>query len=137
MLLSLLGVAGCTTLDVSRLPSQQTRIDVVCIQRNDDVNVDDFVAVVQEGFARHNIATKVIEGTLPTDCHYVLEYAADRWWDLAPYMVDARLTITRDGLFVSSGHYHLNGHGGLDLGKYAGTSSKLNPVIDEMLKDYH
>jgi hypothetical protein len=62
-------------------------------------------------------------------------------WDCYPQMhqnlVDARLTITKDGQFVSSGHYHLNGHGGLDLGKWAGTSSKLNPVIDEMLKDYH
>jgi hypothetical protein len=134
-LLALLGLAACTTLDVRRLPPQQAKIDCVCINKNNDVNVDDFVSVLQEGFDRHGIATKVIEGTVPRDCHYVLTYTADRWWDLAPYMVDAHLTITKDGQFVGSGHYHLFGHGGLDLAKYEGTSSKLNPVIDAMLKD--
>jgi hypothetical protein len=137
ILLPLLSAIGCTTLDVRPLPGQQAKIDCVCVKKNSEVNVDDFVSVVQEGFARHGLVTKVIEGKLPVDCHYVLEYTADRWWDLAPYMVDARLTITKDGVFVSSGHYHLNGHGGFDLAKWAKTSSKLDPVIDEMLKDFH
>jgi hypothetical protein len=30
----------------------------------------------------------------------------------------------------------LNGHGGLDLGKYAGSHSKIDPVMDELLRNY-
>jgi hypothetical protein len=130
-------LVGCTSLDVKRLPPQPAKIDCVCIKKNADMNVDDLVQVVQERFAKHGLTTKLIDGPMPADCHYMLEYTADRWWDLAPYMVDARLTITKDGAYLSSGHYHLNGHGGLDLGKYAGTASKLNPVIDQMLQDFH
>ncbi len=130
-------LAGCTSLDVKKLPSQPANIDCVCIMKNADMNVDDLVQVVQEGFARHGLPTKLIDGSMPAECHYVLQYTADRWWDMAPYMVDAKLTLTHDGVFVASGHYHLNGHGGLDLAKWAGTASKLNPVIDQMLQDYH
>jgi len=134
---SLVVLSACTSLEVRPIPPQSVKIDFVCIKKNTDVNVDDFVSVVQEGFARHGLATKLVEGQMPTDCHYLLEYTADRSWDLAPYMSDARLTITKDGVYLSSGHYHLNGHGGFDLAKWAGTASKLNPVIDQMLKDFH
>jgi hypothetical protein len=137
LFLTLAALVGCTSLEVRALPSQPVKIDCVCIKKNADVNVDDFVQVVQEGFARHGLTTKLIDGPMPADCHYVLEYTADRWWDMAPYMADARLTITKDGAYLSSGHYHLNGHGGFDLGKYAGTASKLNPVIDQMLQAFH
>jgi hypothetical protein len=78
----------------------------------------------------------VKEATLPPKCQYVLEYTADRWWDLAPYLVDARLTLTKNGVMIGSGHYHLNGHGGLDLAKWAGTAAKLDPVIDGMLQNH-
>jgi hypothetical protein len=47
-------------------------------------------------------------------------------------MVDAQMTVNKDDSFVGSGHYHLNVHGGLDLGKYAGGHSKIDPVMDEL-----
>jgi hypothetical protein len=65
-----------------------------------------------------------------------MTYTVDRWWDLKPYLVDARMTVNKNDAFVGSGHYHLNGHGGLDLAKYAGTHSKIDPVMDEMLRNY-
>jgi hypothetical protein len=137
LLISLAAMVGCTSLEVRTLPPQPAKIDFVCIKKNADVNVDDLVSVVQEGFARHGLITKLVDGPMPAECHYVLEYTADRSWDLALYMTDARLTITKDGAYLSSGHYHLNGHGGLDLAKWAGTASKLNPVIDQMLENFH
>lgn len=46
------------------------------------------------------------------------------------------MTVNKDDAFIGSDHYHLNGHGGLDLGKYAGTHSKIDPVMDELLRNY-
>jgi hypothetical protein len=126
-------LGGCTTLQTSPISSKES-INLTCIKFNSDNNVDDLVSVIQERFRSHGIETMVVkDSVMPPQCHYVLEYTADRWWDVAPYMVDAKLTLTKDGLFIGGGHYHLNGHGGFDLAKWAGTPSKLNPVIDGML----
>jgi len=127
--------AGCTSMDVRPIPAA-AKLDKVCIKFNDDVNVDDFVSVMQEDFADHGVTSVVFKAERPKGCEFTLDYTVDRWWDLAPYMVDARMIVNKDDAFVGSGHYHLNGHGGLDLGKWAGTHSKIDPVMDAMLKDY-
>src|SRR5256885_16534007 len=78
--------AGWTTMTV--VPVTNEPLSLVCIEHNTDVNVDDFVAVVQQRFAYHGIKTKLIDGQTPPTCPYTLSYTADRWWDFAPYMVD-------------------------------------------------
>ena len=30
--------------------------------------------------------------------------------------------------------YHINGHGGLDFGKFSCTDSKVSPVLDDLFK---
>ena len=126
-------LSGCTTLETKPISSNEP-VNLTCIKFNTDNNVDDLVSVIQDRFHTHGIETMVVKDSpMPHQCHYVLEYTADRWWDMAPYLVDAKLTMTKDGVFIGSGHYHLNGHGGLDLAKWAGTASKVDPVIDGML----
>ena len=126
-------LSGCTTLETKPISANEP-VNLTCIKFNTDNNVDDLVSVIQDRFHSHGIETMVVKDSpMPPQCHYVLEYTADRWWDLAPYLVDAKLTMTKDGTFVGSGHYHLNGHGGFDLAKWAGTASKVDPVIDGML----
>ncbi len=128
-------LSSCTTLETSPVSTKEV-ITLTCIRFNPDNNVDDLVSVIQTRFQQHGIQTMLVkDAALPPQCQYVLEYTADRWWDVAPYMVDAKLTLTKSGVVIGSGHYHLNGHGGLDLGKWAGTASKLDPVIDGMLQD--
>jgi hypothetical protein len=135
IVLSLLVLAGCTSVDVRPIPAS-AKLDKVCIQFNSEVNVEDFVSVVQENFFDHGISTVVYQSERPKGCEFTMVYSVDRWWDLKPYMVDARMTVNKADSFVGSGHYHLNGHGGLDLAKYAGTHSKIDPVMDAMLRDY-
>jgi putative oligomerization/nucleic acid binding protein len=128
-------LSGCTTLETNPVSTKEA-ISLTCIKFNPDNNVDDLVSVIQARFQQHGIQTMLVkDATLPPRCHYVLEYTTDRWWDIAPYMVDAKVTLTKDGVAIGSGHYHLNGHGGLDLAKWAGTASKLDPVIDGMLQN--
>jgi len=134
VILSLL--AGCTTTAV--VPVANEPLSVVCIIRNSDVNVDDFVPVVQARFAYHGIRTRLMDGQpSASTCPYTLDYTADRWWDFTPYMVDAKIFLKKNNEVIASGHYHLRGHGGFDMAKWEGTEAKLNPVIDEMLASYH
>jgi hypothetical protein len=135
IVLSLLILGGCTSVDVRPIPAS-AKVDKICIKFNDDVNVDDFVPVMQEDFSDHGIRSVVFNAEKPNNCEFTLSYTVDRWWDLAPYMVDARLIVNKDDEFIGSAHYHLNGHGGLDLAKWAGTHSKIDPAINEMLRNY-
>ena len=135
MLISLLILAGCTSVDVRPIAAS-AKVDKICIKFNDEVNVDDFVPVIQEDFFNHGITSVVFKTEKPNTCQYTLSYTVDRWWDLAPYMVDAQMTVNKDDAFIGSAHYHMAGHGGLSLVKWAGTHSKIDPVIDEMLRNY-
>jgi hypothetical protein len=133
--LSLLVLGGCTTMDVRPIAAS-AKLDKICIRYNDDVNVDDFVPVMQEDFFNHGITSVVFRAEKPKNCGFTLDYTVDRWWDLAPYMVDAQITVNKDDAFIGSAHYHLTGHGGLSVMKWEGTHSKIDPVLDEMLRNY-
>jgi hypothetical protein len=65
-----------------------------------------------------------------------MNYTVDRWWDLKPYMVDAQMTVNKDDAYIGSAHYHLAGHGGLSLMQWEGTHSKIDPLLDDMLRNY-
>ena len=65
-----------------------------------------------------------------------MTYAVERWWDFKPYMVDAQMTVNKDDAYIGSAHYHLAGHGGLSVTKWEGTHSKIDPLLDDMLRNY-
>ena len=135
LLLGLGVLAGCTSLDVRPIPAS-ANLQKICIKYNDDNNVGDLVQVMQEDFASHGIKSTVVKEEKPVACPVVATYTADRWWDMAPYMVDAKITVESDAGFLGSCHYHLAGHGGFDLAKWEGTHAKLDPAIDAMLVNY-
>jgi hypothetical protein len=85
---------GCTSVDVRPIPAS-AKVDKVCIQFNNEVNVEDFVPVVQEDFFNHGITSVVFHSERPKGCEFTMTYAVDRWWDLAPYMVDAQMTVNK------------------------------------------
>ncbi len=112
------------------------KVEKICIRFNDEVNVEDFVSVVQENLFDHGIASVVFKTEKPKSCEFTFDYTVDRWWDLKPYLVDAQMTVNKDDAFIGSAHYHLAGHGGLSLTKWAGTHSKIDPVLNDMLRNY-
>jgi len=135
LVLVVLCLVGCTSLDVRPIP-KEAHIQKICIKFNDDMNVSDLVQVIQEDFAKHGIPSVVFKAEKPTGCSAIATYTADRWWDMAPYMVDAQVTIENEAGFVGSLHYHLAGHGGFDMAKWEGTHAKLDPAMDAMLINY-
>ena len=111
----------------------QEPITKVVIRNNPKVVVSDFVEVLVAGFQRHGIEARLVSDDSELKDEYVVNYVAFRSWDMAPYLVDATVTIDRNGRRVAEGIYHLKGKGGLSLAKWQGTKAKMDPVIDQML----
>jgi hypothetical protein len=126
---------GCTSVTVVPVEAS-VGLRKVCIARNAEVVVDEFLDVVSAGFRRHGIETEIRdEGTL-ADCEFVLRYTALRSWDLDAYVSHAELHLERGGEQVASAIYHLRGKGGYAITKYQSTKKKMDPVIDELLAQY-
>ena len=127
-----LAFCGCTSVTVRPIASN-IQLRNVCIVNNPRVIVSDFVPVLRDGFSRHNIATTVVDQSQATSCPVTLTYTANLHWDMKPYLTHAELRLWEGGKQIGFAEYHLNGNGGLDLGKWRGTQAKMDPVIDELL----
>lgn len=125
-------VCGCTSVTVRPVASA-VQLHNVCIVNNPRVIVSDFVPVLRDGFSRHSIATTVVDQSKAASCPVTLTYTANLHWDMKPYLTHAELRLWEGGKQIGFAQYHLNGNGGLDLGKWRGTQAKMDPVIDELL----
>ncbi len=126
-----LGVlSACNTMDVR--PAQAKRpLGMVCIKFNEAVAVRDFVDVLQAGFARHGFQSQLVYGAAGPECDGTLTYTAERSWDIVPYLSLAELHLWQGGVEIGRVYYrHRNG---FSLIKWAGTESKMDPLIDELL----
>jgi hypothetical protein len=128
---ALLWLSGCTSVQVEPLYSAPAQL---CIEENPKVEVDDFVTVMQESFAKHGIQAKLQSAPTVADCPYVVTYTARRSWDFVTYLSFAELSVLDpQRRSVASAHYHLRGKGGLSMMKWSGTRSKMAPVLEQML----
>lgn len=134
LILTLTGLSSACT--VIRVDPLKTPSDSMCIQENPDVLVDDFLAVVERGFARHGIRTRRIQQPTDGGCPMVLTYTARRSWSVVTYLSLAELTI-RDqrGQMLASAYYRFRGRGMLAVKKYQSTETKMTPVIDQLLAE--
>ena len=132
--LAAVSLVACTSITV-RPVDQSLGIRNVCIQENPRVQVDDFVAVLRDGFARRKIATELFSGIKPDKCEYLLTYTARHSWDIVSYLSHAELRLEREGIQIAYGEYHLIGKGGFSLMKWASAKEKMDPVIDELFKN--
>jgi hypothetical protein len=124
-------LSACTSVQVSPIDPALT-LSHVCILKNPEVQVADFLQVVEDGFARNGVTTEVFSGKKPEHCEFVLNYTALRSWDISPYLSHAELRITQNYRRVAAASYHLDGKGGLSLMKWEGTKAKMDPVIDQL-----
>jgi len=125
---------GCTSVNVRKVDASAHAMKLVCIEQNPKVLVSDMLTVLEDGFQRHNIQTIIYRDKAPERCNYTLWYTATRGWDLAPFMNRAELRLRhRDEIIATATYHHA---GGFALNKWAGTSTKMTPVLDELLSGF-
>lgn len=135
MVVLIISLIGCTSVDVKKIDSNEHPMKLVCIQENPKVWVRDFLAVVENGFIRHGIETEIFKDNPPPHCKYILTYIAGRSWDFAPFLNYAELHLKYGNKTIASATYKHSG--GFALNKWASTESKMTPVIDQLLSDFH
>jgi len=125
---------ACTSVNVRKVDASAHAMKLVCIEENPKVLVNDMLNVLEEGFQRHNIRTMVYRDKMPERCEYTLWYTATRGWDFTPFLNRAELRLRHNGESIASAKYDHSG--GFALNKWASTSTKLSPVIDELLAGF-
>ena len=126
---------ACTSVNVRKVDASAHKLDLVCIEQNPKVIVSDMLTVLEDGFQRHGIRTMVYKDKAPERCEYTLWYTVTRGWDLAPFVNHAELRLRRQDETIAMATYKHSG--GLALNKWASTSTKLTPVIDELLSGFN
>jgi hypothetical protein len=131
-----MSVFGCTAIKVQPLETL-TEIKYVCIEDGREMCFDgQMMDVIRDGFRRHGIATQVYSDNLPSECEYHISYMCNQTWDMAMYMHHAELRLYQKQFQIGYAEYHLNGSGGFSLMKWQSAKTKMDPVIDELLKNY-
>ncbi|OAM31125.1 hypothetical protein A7P95_01085 [Eikenella longinqua] len=132
VLLGATALSACTFVTVQPVSAAED-IKEVCIENNPRVQVRDFVSVLQNRLAYHNIQSQVVENKANQGCVYSMTYNALRSWDITTYLSHAELYLWKDGRQIAQAEYHLRGKGGFALTKFASTRTKMEPVIDQLL----
>lgn len=134
LVFAVLVLAGCTSVKVNTVDPAKHPVNLVCIKKNPEVHIREFLGVVEDGFQRHGIETEVFDSDPPPSCEYVLTYVATRAWDLATFMQHAELRLKQGNKIIGTAIYHH--HGGLALTKFSSVETKMTPVIDELLSGF-
>ena len=133
---AIVAVGGCTSVKVKPVSSIKPGTEV-CVVNNPKVIVEGFVDVVRDGFSRHGLPTRVVDESAAGACDVTLTYTALRSWDFAPYLSHAELRLWKHGMQIGAAEYHLRGKGGWSLTKWEGVKTKMDPVVDQLLADFH
>ena len=111
----------------------------VCIEENPSVKIPEMVSLIEDGFSRHGIASKVYI-SIPESCEYFVKYTATQRWDFKPFLSDARIAVYREGLLIGfaerQGTRGVFGGGGMAPDKWASAKTKVDPLMDRLLEGF-
>lgn len=123
-------LVGCASVEVKKIDLVTYPVKLVCIKKNPEVEIREFLGVVEDGFQRHGIETEVFEGDPPLRCEYVLTYVAIRGWDFVTFMKRAELRLKQGNKIIGTAIYQ---SGSATFTKFSSVETKMIPVIDELL----
>lgn len=134
--LTCISLSACTSIQVKNTNGFQPKnLQKICIIQNPKVIVNGFEDAMIKSFKRYNIQANVYpENSKPVLCDTTMTYTALRTWDVVTYLSFAQFTLYQDNQQVSEAKFHLKGKGGLALNKWRSTETKVNELIDELLK---
>jgi hypothetical protein len=111
------------------------KMSEICIHENPNVEITDFLSVLQEGI-RLNGLQSAIYYEIPSTCAYVLEYMAIDRGAPKPYMIVADVKLYEGRELVGSVGYRLREGVFDDGGKWDSTKEKLDPLLDALFAYY-
>jgi hypothetical protein len=126
-----LALSACAITQTVR-PVTDSHIDLLCIQRNPQVFMAEFVDVLRSDVEAQGIKARVYDGEPPAQCRYRMEYTANWRWDLAMYLAFAELRVYDKGLLIGEANYDARAGGGRP-DKFGSTATKLKPLVDQLL----
>lgn len=128
---------GCNSYKVIALPYDANLKGVVVVD-NPKVRDGYFVPVLERAFSERGFRVRHGAATDAAGDEAVVTYSALRSWDIVPYLADADVVISKNGVQKASGHYHHAG-GSLSLDvftKWRGDEYKMADLYDKMLENY-
>ncbi|WP_171522138.1 Sbal_3080 family lipoprotein [Acinetobacter portensis] len=130
------GLSACTSIQVNNTEGFQAKhLQKICIIHNPKVIIDGFETTMIQSFKRYNIQAQVYpESAKPVFCDVTMTYTALRTWDVVTYLSSAQFTLYKDNKQVSEAKFHLKGKGGFAFNKWRSTETKVNELVDELLK---
>ena len=134
--LTMIVFTGCTSIKVTPIPALYN-VQKITIKNNPKVIVSDYVPVIREGFDRHGISTEISDNVSNNKDKFSATYTALRNWDIIPYLTHGEVKVWYKGRIIGSATYHLIGNGGLSFYKWQGVKTKIDPVMDQLLKEYY
>lgn len=129
-LLSVAALAACT-ISQNVAPVETAGIDVLCVEHNETTHMAEFEPTMVRLIEERGIRTQVYRGERPDDCRHVAIYSANWRWDMAMYLSYFRIEIFDDFKSVAVAEYDA-ALGGMNLGKFGSTESKIRPLIDRL-----
>jgi hypothetical protein len=130
VLLSLL--SGCSI--VKRVDPVPEKLSTLCIEKNTDIFMDDYLGILEKELASLRVPTKTVEPSESPKCQDVLRYKANWKWDMAMYLQYANFSVFRGDNRIGYGEYSSAG-GGLRPDKWGTTEDKIKPILAELFKN--
>lgn len=127
-----IGLAACSSVN-SHAVAKDVHPDNICIIRNPDVIVTDFVPAIQTRLQHYGINSRLVETADKSQCPYTLEYTVKRSWSLKTYISWAKLKLYKDGQAIADAEYKPLAKGAFMVNKWQSTETIMNPVVDSLL----
>lgn len=131
-------VCGCNSYKVTALPYDANLKGVVVVD-NPKVRDGHFVPVLEKAFGERGFRVRHGAAADAAGDEAVVTYSALRSWDIVPYLTDADVFISKDGVRKASGHYHHNGRNwSLDVfTKWRGDGYKMAELYERLLSNFN
>jgi hypothetical protein len=124
--------SGCSiTQKVQPVPQ---KISSICLERSDDIFMDDYHGIIEKNLATLNVPSKSVELKEESGCDHVMRYKANWRWDMAMYLTYANFSVFKGQERIGYAEYNAAG-GGFRPDKWGTTESKITPILKELFKN--